>query len=288
MGYKALKQYELAMENFKSMLKIDPNNKRAKELLSDIELSKRVSEITKPEVKSVEPDNGIIHKAGSGDNAGAKTKRKGQRLKIVEIENGDDVTGNNGIEPSALGPGNHQNNENGQPLENGLSDQVGKSSSETSKGILEDSQVINSVKHEQEGMPMDNMVNSETLDNSNLGGVNKSGTENGVDRCLATESGAELKESGADNDVGRCIATESKAGFKNEPGQSSSEPRDSSSVAEDERLKKPEPAQNEKETILEIPENVKNFMKEGNNLYKMGHHSEALEKYSTCVKYLWS
>ena len=33
MGYKALKQYELAMENFKSMLKIDPNNKRAKVLL---------------------------------------------------------------------------------------------------------------------------------------------------------------------------------------------------------------------------------------------------------------
>jgi tetratricopeptide (TPR) repeat protein len=32
MGYKALKQYELAMENFKSMLKIDPNNKRAKVL----------------------------------------------------------------------------------------------------------------------------------------------------------------------------------------------------------------------------------------------------------------
>jgi hypothetical protein len=122
----------------------------------------RVSEITKPDVKSVEPNNDIIHEAGSGDNAGAKTKRKGQRLKIVEIENGDDITGNNGIEP-ALGPGNHQNNENGQPLENGLSDQVGKSSSETSKGILEDNQVINSVKHEQEGMPTDNMVNSETL-----------------------------------------------------------------------------------------------------------------------------
>ena len=123
----------------------------------------RVSEITKPDVKSVEPNNDIIHEAGSGDNAGAKTKRKGQRLKIVEIENGNDVAENNGIEPSALGPGNHKNNENGQPLENGLSDQVGKSSSETSKGILEDNQVINSVKHEQEGMPTDNMVNSETL-----------------------------------------------------------------------------------------------------------------------------
>jgi hypothetical protein len=125
-------------------------------------------------------------------------------------------------------------------------------------------------------------------DKSNLGGVNKSGAENGVDRCLATESGAELKESEAGNDVGRCIATESKAGFKNESGQSSCEPRASSSVAEDERLIKPEPTQNEKESILEIPENVKNFMKEGNNLYKMGHHSEALEKYSKCVKYLWA
>jgi tetratricopeptide (TPR) repeat protein len=34
MAYKALKNQELAVEDFKSMLKIDPNNKRAKVLSS--------------------------------------------------------------------------------------------------------------------------------------------------------------------------------------------------------------------------------------------------------------
>ena len=44
---------------------------------------------------------------------------------------------------------------------------------------------------------------------------------------------------------------------------------------------------NKQEVVLELPEEVKCLMKKGNNLYKKGHHSEALLKYDLCVERLW-
>ena len=41
------------------------------------------------------------------------------------------------------------------------------------------------------------------------------------------------------------------------------------------------------EVVLELPEELKCLMKERNDLYKMGHHSEALVKYALCVEWLW-
>jgi hypothetical protein len=86
--------------------------------------------------------------------AGSKTKRKGQRLKIVEIESGNDVMGENRDEPSTTGSGAEENNKNGDVEKSGL---------ETSKGILGDLKVVNSVEREQEGISVDNTVNGEAL-----------------------------------------------------------------------------------------------------------------------------
>ena len=52
-------------------------------------------------------------------------------------------------------------------------------------------------------------------------------------------------------------------------------------------LEKIEQDVNKQEVVLELSEEVKTLMKEGNDLYKMEHHSEALLKYDLCVKRLW-
>ena len=105
---------------------------------------------------------------------------------------------------------------------------------------------------------------------------------------MAEEPGAAVgsEESGTENEVACSSAT--KSGDKNEPsGLPTSENGDSSGVAEKEGLQKTEELQNKEEVVLEIPEEVKNLMKEGNELYEMGHHSEALVKYTKCVELLW-
>ena len=107
------------------------------------------------ETKDVEPNNDVIHEAVVKDSAGAKTKKKGQRVKIVEIENGVDVNGENHAEPSTLGPGTEQNSENSLP------GHVEKGGLETTKGILEDPKVVNSVEREQGGVSMDGMGKGE-------------------------------------------------------------------------------------------------------------------------------
>ena len=96
---------------------------------------------------------------------------------------------------------------------------------------------------------------------------------------------AKSHEPGAGNDVDRCVATKSDAKFENDAlDQSTSENCDGS---KNESVQTDEALQNDKEVVLEIPQEVKDLMKEGNELYKMGHHSEALEKYSKCVEHLW-
>ena len=193
-------------------------------------------------------------------NAGAKTKKKGQRLKIVEVENSDSL-------------------ENGKRSENGLKGQVQDNNLEGSKGIMEDLKVVNSGKHEQEGMTMDKMVNGHTTVSDDvfiLEGIKlnfslllhyqdhkfkDSPGIDGIDRSLATESEAELKEPGTENDMKHSLASEN--------------------------LQKVEAAPSIQETVLEIPEKVKGLMKEGNDFYKMGHYSEALEKFSKSVDILW-
>ena len=52
-------------------------------------------------------------------------------------------------------------------------------------------------------------------------------------------------------------------------------------------LEKMEQDVNKQEVVLELSEEVKCLMKEGNDLYKMGHHSEALVKYGLCAERLW-
>ena len=88
-----------------------------------------------------------------------------------------------------------------------------------------------------------------------------------MDRCLTTEPESELKDEVIDEVI--------------------SESGDSPKVVENKGLEKMEQEVNKQEVILELPEEVKSLMKEGNDLYKMGHHSEALLKYDLCVNRLW-
>ena len=88
------------------------------------------------------------------DNAGEKTKKKGQRLKIEEIESVDDATVGNRVDD--LRPGNEKSEENIVP------NTVKETELETSKKILEDLKVVNSVKDVKQGMSGDNSVNGET------------------------------------------------------------------------------------------------------------------------------
>ena len=96
--------------------------------------------------------------------------------------------------------------------------------------------------------------------------------------------GAQKNETGANNDVTGSLATEVKIGRQ---GQPTSENGDGSGVAEGEGLPSSEKVENAEKVVLEIPPEVKSLMNEGNELYKMGHHSEALVKYTKCVKHLW-
>ena len=105
---------------------------------------------------------------------------------------------------------------------------------------------------------------------------------------MAEEPGAAAgsEESGMENEAACSIATKSED--KNEPSvQPTNESGDNLGAAKKEGLQKTEELQNKKEVVLEIPDEVKNLMKEGNELYKMGHHSEALVKYTKCVEHLW-
>ena len=99
---------------------------------------------------------------------------------------------------------------------------------------------------------------------------------------------ADPKESEVGDGVDRCLATEPESELKNKViDEVISESGDSSKVVENKGLEKMEQDVNKQEVVLELPEEVKCLMKEGNDLYKMGHHSEALLKYGLCVNRLW-
>ena len=91
-------------------------------------------------------------------------------------------------------------------------------------------------------------------------------------------SSAKSHEPGAGNDVEQrsnknCVATKSDAKFENDAlDQSTSENCDGS---KNESVQIDEALQNDKEVVLEISQEVKDLMRDGNELYKMGHHSEA-------------
>ena len=88
-----------------------------------------------------------------------------------------------------------------------------------------------------------------------------------MDLCLTTEPVSELKDKVIDEVI--------------------SESGDSSKVVENKGLQKMEQDVSKQEVVLQLPEEVKCLMKEGNDLYKMGHHSEALVKYALCIERLW-
>ena len=105
--------------------------------------------------KNGEPNHDVKNKTmPNKDNVGAETKKKGQRLKIEEIESVNDVIVKNRVDD--LGPGNEKSEENTVP------DTIKETELETSKKILEDLKVVNGVKDEKEGISEDNSVNSET------------------------------------------------------------------------------------------------------------------------------
>ncbi|XP_028414819.1 sperm-associated antigen 1-like [Dendronephthya gigantea] len=143
---------------------------------------------------------------------------------------------------------------NAQNRKSGLSNHVGENSLEaTSKGTLDDMEVKSGVKHEQVGLSKDNSKDSATENKRNLAGV---------DCCLVMESETEVEaEPGNQSSDGNL---ESPSGTGNE-----------------------EPVQNGVESVLELPIEVKELMKDGNDFYKMGHHAEALKKFSNCVEHLW-
>lgn len=259
---------------------------------------------SQPEEKSVGPNDDVKPESGSEDIAGAKANKKGQRLKIIDVENSDDVAGENHAEPLVMESGNEESNENGLP------DQVEEKNLETSEGILEGVKGTDEDKTQQQELSVDNKEN----DGSSVGDINidkgKSNFEamkdnelnNGVDCCSATESTVELKNESASTLTSQAGDSLSVSGCGEESmgsnvktmTNSEDEAVDSSAKtdtnSESEALQNDtemEAAQDEKEVVLEIPEEVKSLTKEGNSVYKMGHHSEALKKYSECIKHLW-
>ena len=212
-----------------------------------------MTEPVKSEVKDVTA-NGDPKQELENEETGTKAKKKGQRLKIVEIDSTDDVIAKNGAEPSAVWSGNEQNGED---------DQVAERDLETSKGVSKDITVINGGKQEQEGLSMDKKVNSKSLLSEDDLSQNK-----GV-----------VKESGAGNDGDTMAEGELRNEATGESGDGSGDSLNGSEASQQCPM--------EKKVVLELPEEVKCWMKEGNDLYKMGHHSDALEKYSRCVERLW-
>ena len=79
-----------------------------------------------------------------------------------------------------------------------------------------------------------------------------------------------------------CLATDAKAGLKDEAiNETACYPGESKASENVEKV------ENKQEVVLELPEAVKTLMKEGNDLYKMGHHSDAVLKYGLCIERLW-
>ena len=115
----------------------------------------RDSEKSKLQSNNSEANKDVKNETPNNDNAGAETKKKGQRLKIEEIESINDVIIQNRVQD--VGPVNEKSKEKSQP------ETVEKSELDTSEKILEDLKVINSVKEEEEGMSLDNLVNGETV-----------------------------------------------------------------------------------------------------------------------------
>lgn len=120
-------------------------------------------------------------------------------------------------------------------------------------GTLEDMEVGSGVKHEQgKGISKDNGETFATESKGDLADERKS--DDGVDCDLVTESEAEVQA---------------------EPANQLSDGNHDNSSS------------NGNESVLKLPDEVEEWMKDGNALYKMGNHAEALKKYSKCVEHLW-
>ena len=233
----------------------------------------------KDHVKIIEHDSteksGGKQPTGKGTEEGRsediKSKKKGQRLKISDIESTEDPDAK--VSPPAKKEtgnkilGNTKSKKNGQRVKIEEIDSAA-SGSDVMQPRAEETGEGSVVKTGSFG-------EKEAVKDSVKPGVSKV-----VSEVAAKDAGMSTKDTGSVNEVTK-------------DGSSADVVKEGDSVATvttmHDTFAKPDevPAKDEVKVVLEIPDKVKSLTEEGNQLYKIGHYAEALKKFSKSVDHLW-
>lgn len=261
---KSLKRYEKAIKDFSKVLELAPNNKRAYELFQEMKKVLNQSEMGAIEKETIVEQNEIgkmdaesgtrrmVIEESDGDEKKEKrlhekpvkeAKKKGKRLKIVEVESDDDISSNK--------PEDDQNN----------------------TGKIEETERQISLKNDE------NTFNSDLIINGN-GLLNEVSENEAASKKSPHASRNQINTNAAENGEG-IETSESDVVDVKEDGRSDirfiAEARDTIRNSSEANLQKKE------QMMSVVPDEVVQIKNEGNDFYKAGRYAEAEVKYSMAI-----
>ena len=188
-----------------------------------------------------------------------KSKKKGQRLKISDVESTED--------PDAETLGNTKPKKNCQQVKIEEIDSAASGS--------------DVMQPTPEGTGEGSMIKTDSFDEKEaVKGSGKPGVSKVVSEVPAKDAGMSTKNTASVNEVTK---DGSSADVVKEGGSVATATTMHDTFAKPDQV----PVKDEVKVVLEIPDKVKSLTEEGTQLYKIGHYAEALKKFSKSVDHLW-